>query len=85
MTERTDKEPELSFCEPSHGVGRKHLRWLSSAGLKLGGGIDTKSLCGRVGPHSVGGWDLEGSPADWPNDRLRKIVCSDCMKAFTGM
>ncbi len=49
------------------GIGPWHIRRLSDAGLKLGGGIDTPSLCGRIRPlgdttggrRGGGGWDLE--------------------------
>jgi len=55
---------DYSFCE---GImagphTRWHIRKLSSKGRKLGGGIDTASLCGAIGPVSDGvmrnGWDL---------------------------
>lgn len=50
-----------SFCErvwagPSSPW---HIRRLSSAGRKLGGGIDTRSLCGRIVPPEGKGWDLD--------------------------
>jgi hypothetical protein len=47
---------EYSFCESIHAGARSpwHIRKLTSAGPKLGGGIDTKSLCGNV----ERGWDL---------------------------
>jgi hypothetical protein len=46
----------FSFCESVHANARSpwHIRKLTSAGKKLGGGIDTKSLCGNVDK----GWDL---------------------------
>ena len=45
-----------SFCESVHATGRSpwHIRRLAGE-RKLGGGIDTPSLCGRV----TQGWDLE--------------------------
>lgn len=50
------KANECSFCESVHasGYSRWHIRGLTEAGRKLGGGIDTPSLCGRV----TKGWDL---------------------------
>ena len=45
-----------SFCE-SVWAGPKapwHIRRITDKGLKLGGGIDTTSLCGRV----TNGWDI---------------------------
>jgi hypothetical protein len=44
----------FSFCESVTGVSKWHIRRLTTAGLKLGGGIDTPCLCGLV----VHGWDL---------------------------
>lgn len=37
----------LSFCESINATGTSpwHIRKLTSNGLKLGGGADTKSLC----------------------------------------
>ena len=47
-----------SFCESVHASGssRWHIRPLTDAGRKLGGGIDTPSLCGHV--RAGWGWDL---------------------------
>jgi hypothetical protein len=62
--------PRYSFCESVHatGLGPWHLRKLTAAGQKLGGGIDTASLCDHVRPQGQlggdknlrggGGWDL---------------------------
>ncbi len=50
------------FCESVTGIGPWHIRMLSVAGPKYGGGIDTPALCGLVKPlgaGGVGGWDLE--------------------------
>lgn len=49
----------LSFCESVHAGPSSawHLRWLTEAGPKFGGGIDTPSLCGSA--RSPYGWDLE--------------------------
>ena len=46
----------FSFCEQAAATGGSpwHIRKLSSAGRKLGGGADTRSLCGREVC-----WDLE--------------------------
>ena len=47
--------PQYSFCESIHGsFNTWHIRLLTPAGRKLGGGIDTESLCGRVNH----GWDI---------------------------
>lgn len=49
----------LSFCEGVMAGSQSpwHLRRLTKHGRKLGGGIDTPSLCGRVKPPY--GWDLK--------------------------
>lgn len=48
---------KFSFCESVHAGSTSpwHIRKLTDVGRKLGGGIDTASLCGRVDK----GWDLE--------------------------
>ena len=64
---RPNEKPTHVFCESVTGIGPWHIRKLSKNGLKLGGGIDTPSLCGRIRPlgdHTQervggGGWDLE--------------------------
>lgn len=47
-----------TFCEPSTAgpCAPWCIRPLTAAGRKLGGGVDTASLCGRVKPCDVGGW-----------------------------
>ena len=47
---------DFSFCESVHAGPRSpcHILRLTEEGRKLGGGIDTSSLCGRVKV----GWDL---------------------------
>ena len=46
-----------SFCESVHATSTSpwHLRKMTSEGKKLGGGIDTPSLCGLIKQ----GWDLQ--------------------------
>jgi len=41
---------KYAFCETVTAASRTpwHIRQLTKAGLKLGGGADTKSLCDRV-------------------------------------
>jgi hypothetical protein len=80
------EKPPYAFCESVTGIGRWHIRKLSAAGLKLGGGIDTPTLCGRIRPmgdegggrRGGGGWDLEA--------RITKLqleaVCPDCRKEY---
>jgi hypothetical protein len=63
---------QYSFCEPSHAgpLARWCVRPLTEKGRKLGGGVDTPSLCGRVDPAKGGGWDLSAKcevSADHPH------------------
>jgi hypothetical protein len=61
-------EPKYAFCESVtvSGAAPWHIRELDDKGPKLGGGITTPSLCGRVRPtndiangvRGLGGWDL---------------------------
>jgi hypothetical protein len=46
---------EYAFCETVHasGITPWHIRPLTAAGKKLGGGADTPALCGRIVA-----WDL---------------------------
>lgn len=46
----------FAFCEPVYAtsISPWHIRELTSKGLKLGGGADTKALCGREVA-----WDLD--------------------------
>lgn len=50
---------DFSFCEPSiaGSLAPWCIRQLNGGMKKLGGGITTPSLCGRVSP-TAGGWDL---------------------------
>jgi hypothetical protein len=68
---------EYSFCE-SVSAGPQspwHIRQLTKVGRKVGGGIDTVSLCGRV----KNGWDLEVEMTDF---HLAKNACKDCLKVY---
>lgn len=66
MTKARTKAKVYSFCESVIGIGPWHIRVLTPVGQKLGGGIDSPSLCGRVRPdgddtpthRGLGGWDL---------------------------
>ena len=77
----------FSFCESVTGIGPWHLRQLSDAGRKCGGGIDTPSLCGLVHPvgstkpdgkPGFGGWDLEVPVSE----RLLQGACRKCVAAY---
>lgn len=65
-----------SYCESVHagGLSPWHIRKLDRAGLRLGGGITTNSLCGRV----ARGWDLN-VPMGLAHD---KHTCRDCLIEF---
>lgn len=82
---------DYAFCESVHatGLGPWHLRKLTAAGKKLGGGIDTASLCDLVrpsgqlgGPTNIrggGGWDLE--VAITPHHLTH--ACPHCVAIYT--
>jgi hypothetical protein len=66
-----------AYCESVHagGLSPWHIRELDQSGkLKLGGGITTNSLCGRV----ARGWDLN-VPISLGHD---KHTCRDCLIEF---
>jgi hypothetical protein len=71
-----------AFCESSaaSGASKWHIRPLTDKGLKLGGGIDTASLCGHVTPKK-GGWDL-GPPI---RSHTLQIACQKCAEAYTAL
>lgn len=73
------EKPPYAFCESIHAGGRSpwHIRKIGAAGLKLGGGIDSPSLCTRV----TRGWDL--------NVRITPHhlthCCKECVKAYEAL
>ena len=71
------------FCESVHATGTSpwHIRKLGKAGLMLGGGIDTASLCNVVKPMQdggSGGWDLRVRITD----HHLQHCCRDCGEAY---
>jgi len=56
----TTLNERYSFCEPVWVASAAPwcVRPLTEQGRKLGGGVDTASLCGRVDPAKGGGWDI---------------------------
>jgi len=68
----------FSFCESVTASGSSpwHIRQLTNEGQKLGGGIDTMSLCGHVKPPY--GWDLNVAIT---NHHLEH-ACSDCVAKY---
>jgi len=67
----------LSFCESvtASSLSPWCVRKLTSAGKKLGGGVDTESLCGRVRLGS--GWDL-----DVEFSVNHPMFCTKCLKRY---
>lgn len=68
--------PEHSFCEAGTAgpFSRWHIRQLTPAGRKLGGGADTKSLCDkRVS------WDLV---VDLTAHHLEANACPLCVRKY---
>ncbi len=79
---------KFSYCEGSWATANSpwHIRELTAVGKKLGGGIDTASLCGRVQPFgkgsvfTCGGWDLLASiDLDDAQGANRRRVCQACI------
>ena len=68
-----------SFCESVHAgnLSPWHLRRLTDQGMKLPGGIDTSSLCGRV--KSPYGWDL-----NVPVSLTHPSACKECLRKLKG-
>lgn len=66
---------EYSYCESIHAgpLSPWHIRKLTG-GRKLGGGITTNSLCGRVAQ----GWDLS-VPIALGHDRH---TCRECLSEY---
>jgi hypothetical protein len=76
----TVPDSKLTFCESVSASGNSpwHLRWRTGE-KKLGGGVDTDSLCGRVkAPH---GWDLEVDPHKTGVEHDH--VCTRCRAEYT--
>lgn len=71
---------DFSFCESVHAgsQSRWHIRKLTGEGRKLGGGIDTPSLCAHV---RVGfGWDLGVAITE----HHLTHSCRDCVTAYAA-
>jgi hypothetical protein len=74
---------KYSFCEPSTVTGSGHwcIRELTEEGPFFTGGVDTKSLCGRVDPDHFGGWDIN---VDITEHHL-KHACPKCTKVYKSI
>jgi len=68
----------FSFCESVTASGSSpwHIRQLTNEGKKLGGGIDTTSLCGHVKPPY--GWDLAVPITEYHLVH----ACTDCVTKY---
>ena len=68
---------KYSFCEPASAssISPWCIRPLTDKGRKLGGGVDTQSLCGRVQERF--GWDLN-TPVSVDDSR----ACKKCIEIF---
>lgn len=86
-----------SFCESIHASSSSpwHIRKLTSKGRKLGGGIDTPTLCDLIYPLGApiprknhtgnGGWDVAVPITLDILLRDRNGVCEKCQKALLGV
>lgn len=74
-----NKSAAYSFCESVGASGRSpwHIRRLTEAGQKFGGGIDTPMLCRDK---RVSGWDLRGEVT--PATVARDFTCRLCQQAY---
>ncbi len=69
-----------SFCESVTATGSSPwcIRILTDQGRKLGGGIDTPSLCGRVQPPpKSNGWDIGVRFSDH-----HPLACPRCIEIY---
>lgn len=82
-------KPRFAYCEPvtATGITPDHIRRITDAGLKLGGGADTDALCGREL-----GWDHRFVPED--DDVLAlsetyvnnvRLVCPECAQVMVDI
>lgn len=69
-----------SFCESALAISNYpwHIRCLTSAGPKWGGGIDTEGLCGKP-DLKWGGWDIN---VPLTKERLEKVACKKCLEIY---
>lgn len=75
---RKHQVARFSFCETISATGTSpwHIRQLTDKGLKLGGGADSKSLCGREVA-----WDLE---VEITRHHLIYNSCRRCFQRYQG-
>jgi len=72
---------EYSLCESAYAgpQNKWHIRKLTDVGPKFGGGIDTPSLCGLIGPPQGNGWDIN---VDITEHHLDENVCKHCHREY---
>lgn len=72
---------KYSFCEGVLATSRSkwHIRELTGAGRRLSGGVDTQSLCGRVGSPNLNGWDLK---VEITEHHLEHNTCPECLRVW---
>lgn len=75
--------PPFAFCEPvvAGSLAPWCIRPVTDKGLKLGGGVDTQSLCGRVTPRG-NGWDLNVRITEEALTSTRPRVCQKCLAEY---
>lgn len=68
-----------SFCESINAAsgGLWHIRPLTEVGKKLGGGVDTESLCGHVKKRL--GWDIKPEISE---RLLQRFTCKECREKY---
>ncbi len=90
------EKPEYAFCESVHAapLAAWHIRRVGEAGLKLGGGIDTPSLCGRLRPFGDHVGERVGTGGGYWRGRIlprhleaapkgeRPICCPECAAEY---
>lgn len=74
MSATVERDPRYAFCETIHASSYTpwHIRQLTDAGRKFGGGADTPALCGlRVS------WDIPT-----PVNPILEHACNKCVEAY---
>jgi hypothetical protein len=69
---------KYSYCESTGAtaIGKWHIRKLTKKGRKLGGGIDTSSLCKHV--IESWGWDINTPITHY----LMQHICKECYEIY---
>lgn len=83
-----DDPTQFSFCETAAALGAWHIRRLTKVGRKLGGGADTKTLCGLTAA-----WDVQCEFSDERLEMIERAVphqeagrpCPACVQEYKAM